>query len=128
MAVKNNNISLPTNKKFGIFFSIIFLILYFYLTNILFLLPSLFFLFFSFFYSKVLQPLNNLWFKLGILLGNIVSPFVLAFIFFTLITPISLIGKLFQRNLLKLYLDKKIKTYWINRVNDFTKDDFNNQF
>jgi len=120
--------TLPSNKKFGVFFSVVFLILYFYLSNILFLSLSLLFLFFSFFYTNALQPLNDLWFKLGMLLGNIVSPVVLGFIFFLLITPISVIGKIFKRNPLKINLDKNIKTYWITRDNGFTKEDFNNQF
>lgn len=123
-----NNLNLPSNKKFGIFFSLIFLILYLYLSNNFFLITSVIFLFLSLFYSEILQPLNNLWFKLGILLGSIVSPIVLGCIFFILITPISIIGKIFHRNPLKLNLDKNIKTYWIKRDNGFTKEDFNNQF
>jgi len=120
--------TLPSNKKFGIFFSLIFLILYLYLSNYFFLTTSVIFLFLSFFYSSFLQPLNKLWFKLGILLGNIISPIVLGFIFFLLITPISVIGKIFKRNPLKIDLDKNIKTYWIRRDNGFSKEDFNNQF
>ena len=124
-SLNNNSVS---NKKFGVFFSLVSLILYFYLSNILFLSLSLIFLFFSFFYTNALKPINNLWFKLGILLGTIVSPIVLGCIFFLLITPISVIGRVFQRNPLNLNLDKKLKTYWIKRDNGFTKEDFNNQF
>jgi len=120
--------TLPSNKKFGIFFSLIFLILYLYLSNYFFLTTSVIFLFLSFFYSGSLQPLNKSWFKLGILLGNIISPIVLGFIFFLLITPISVIGKIFKRDHLKINLDKNIKTYWIRRDNSFAKEDFNNQF
>jgi len=120
--------TLPSNKKFGIFFSLIFLILYLYLSNYFFLTTSVIFLFLSFFYSSFLQPLNKLWFKLGILLGNIISPIVLGFIFFLFITPISVIGKIFKRDHLKINLDKNIKTYWIRRDNSFAKEDFNNQF
>jgi hypothetical protein len=120
--------TLPSNKKFGIFFSLIFLILYLYLSNYFFLTTSVIFLFLSFFYSSFLQPLNKLWFKLGMLLGNIVSPVVLGSIFFLLITPISVIGKIFKRDHLKINLDKNIKTYWIRRDNSFAKEDFNNQF
>lgn len=119
---------LPSNRKFGIFFSLFFLIVYFYLSNTIFLIFSLTFLFFSFFYTSFLEPLNILWLKIGIFLGNIVSPIVLGCIFFLLITPISFIGKVFQRNPLNLDLDKNIKTYWIKRDNGFTKEDFNNQF
>ena len=123
-----NNLNVPSNKKFGIFFSLIFLILYLYLSNNFFLITSVIFLFLSLFYSEILQPLNNLWFKLGILLGSIVSPIVLGCIFFILITPISIIGKIFKRDHLKINLDKNIKTYWIRRDNSFAKEDFNNQF
>lgn len=128
MTTTNTNFTLPSNKKFGIIFSLFFLILYLYLSNNFFLITSVIFLFLSLFYSVILQPLNNLWFKLGILLGNIISPIVLGFIFFLLITPISVIGKIFKRNPLNINLDKNIKTYWIRRDNGFTKEDFNNQF
>ena len=56
------------------------------------------------------------------------SFFDLGFIFFLLITPISVIGKIFKRDHLKINLDKNIKTYWIRRDNSFAKEDFNNQF
>jgi len=119
---------LPSNKKFGVLFSLIFLIFYFYFSNNFFLILSIIFLVLSFFYSSFLQPLNNFWFKLGILLGSIVSPIVLGCIFFLLITPISVIGKIFQRNPLKLDLDKNIKSYWVTRDDNITKENFNNQF
>ena len=66
--------------------------------------------------SKILKPLNILWFKLGILLGNIVAPIVMGLIFFAVITPTGFIMKIMGRDLLNSKYDDKKKSYWINRA------------
>ena len=68
--------------------------------------------------SKLLTPLNKAWIKLGELLGTIIAPIVMAFVFFVILTPISLIVRLFGKDLLGLKFTKKIKTYWTNRKKD----------
>ena len=45
------------------------------------------------FNSKILGPLNQIWFKFGILLGKVVSPIVMGIIFFLVITPIAILLK-----------------------------------
>ena len=64
--------------------------------------------------SKVLTPLNKIWFKFGILLGSFVSPIVMGAVFFAVVTPTSLIMRLLGKNLLNLRKNNK-KTYWIER-------------
>ena len=63
--------------------------------------------------SKILTPLNKIWFRFGILLGSFVSPIVMGVVFFAIVTPTSII-MLFFKNLLNLKKDNK-KTYWIER-------------
>jgi hypothetical protein len=63
---------------------------------------------------KMLRPLNLAWFKLGVLMGKIVSPIVLGIIFYLLITPVGLVGRLFGRDELKLKRGAE-KSYWIKR-------------
>ena len=113
--MKSTHIKLPSNKKFGFFFSIVFFIasIYlFFIENIIltFLLASLgiIFLIITLIKPDTLLPLNNLWMKFGLLLSIIISPIVLGLIFFGLITPISLITRLFGRDELNLKLKKKI--------------------
>ena len=68
----------------------------------------------TFFSPKTLKPLNQIWYKLGTLLGKIINPIVLGLIFFVIITPISIITRLFGRDELKI---KKslIQSYWVTR-------------
>jgi hypothetical protein len=62
----------------------------------------------------VLQPLNRLWFEFGLLLGRIVSPLVLAILFFLIITPVALVGKLLRRDALRLRR-RMTASHWIRR-------------
>ena len=127
---------LPSNKKFGLLFALIFvaLALYAYSKNeatliigLLLLLSSVF-LISSFFYQGLLSPLNKAWFMLGLALGKIVSPIVLSIIFFGLITPIALIAKLLGRDELKLKRPKK-SSYWSKPIgSNSDADSFKNQF
>ena len=76
--------------------------------------------------SKLLAPLNILWFKFGMLLGYIVSPIVMGFVFFVVITPTGLIMKIICKDLLNIKYNNKNKSYWINR--DKTKSTMKQQF
>ena len=123
--IKMNKIEknlLPSNKKFGYTFSIIFSLffLYFFIygsfqTYIIFGFISFLFLFMAIFFSELLLPLNILWFRLGIILGKIISPIVIGLIFFFIITPIALLGRLMGRDELKLKRNKVSETYWVER-------------
>ena len=75
--------------------------------------------------SRILTPLNLLWFKFGMLLGRIVSPIVMGLVFFLVVTPTGLIMRGLKKDLLKLK-KKKSNTYWVNRDQDNT--DMRNQF
>ena len=64
--------------------------------------------------SKILSPLNLLWFKFGILIGKIVSPVVMSIIFFLVVTPISILLKIFGKDVLNLKFNNN-KSYWIEK-------------
>ena len=72
------------------------------------------FLILALFYSKVLIPLNNIWIKFGELLGKIISPIVMAFVYFFVITPIAIIIRLLGKDLLKVKFNTR-SSYWISR-------------
>jgi hypothetical protein len=79
-------------------------------------------------FSQLLAPLNRLWYELGMLLSKIVSPIVLGLIFFVLITPVSLITRLFGRDALKMK-KRRVESYWIERTPPGPlSDSFNNQY
>jgi predicted membrane protein len=127
----NSNIKIGTNKSFGIVFFVFFLIVsIFPLLNdgdirVWSLIISLIFLILGILNSKILTPLNQIWFKFGILLGRFVSPVVMGIIFFAIVTPTSVIMRVLQKNLLNLKKGNK-KTYWIERSK--IKSKMKNQF
>ena len=129
--MKNNNIKIGTNKSFGlVFFVFFFIVSIFPLLNdgnIRFwsLIISIIFLILGILNSKILTPLNQVWFKFGILLGRFVSPIVMGIVFFAIVTPTSIIMRIFQKNLLNLKKGNK-KTYWIERSK--IKSKMKNQF
>lgn len=77
--------------------------------------------------SQILLPLNKLWMQLGLFLGLMVNPIILGLIFFGLITPVSIIMKLFRRDELNLTIIEK-NSYWKDRISKFKKNSFKNQF
>ena len=127
----NKNTKLPTNKNFGIVFSIVFLIIaLFPLMNdgnlrIWSLIVSTIFLFLGLINSKILTPLNKIWFKFGLILGKIVSPVIMGIIFFLVVTPTALIMRLVGKDLLNLKFNK-YKSYWIEKSGP--KSNMKNQF
>ena len=75
--------------------------------------------------SKILTPLNKVWFAFGIFLGNIVAPTVMAIVFFLIVMPTGLIVKFFGKNLLGLKKKSNKKTYWIKKeYKSLMKDQF----
>ena len=75
--------------------------------------------------SKLLSPLNNLWFRFGIFLGKIISPIIMGIIFFLVVTPIGFLMRILGKDLLNLKFNKE-KSYWIEK-ND-PKSKMKNQF
>ena len=128
---QTKDIKLGSNKSFGIVFFIVFLLLGFYpLLNdenvrVWSLVIALIFLTLGLLNSKLLLPLNKIWFKFGILLGKIVSPLIMGIIFFLVVTPIGLIMRLLGKDLLNLKYNTH-KSYWIEKVGPKSK--MRNQF
>ena len=119
----SESIKLPTNRNFGIVFFVLFFIIAFWSfrgeiqqIKILPFCLSLIFLILGLINSKLLTPLNKLWFKFGEFLGRIIAPIVIATVFFLVITPIAIFMRMAGKDLLKKKYDNKIKSYWINRV------------
>ena len=126
-----DEIKIGSNRNFGIVFSVVFLIISIYpLINdgsIIYwsLLISLIFVTLGFLNSRILTPLNKIWFKFGILLGKIISPLVMGMIFFFVVTPIGLLMRIFKKDLLNLKFNSN-KSYWIKKTEPKSK--MKNQF
>ena len=125
------NIKLPSNRNFGIVFFIVFLIIALWPVlkqneiRIWSLIISFIFFVLGLINSRLLTPLNKLWFKFGILLGNIISPIVMGIVFFLVVTPTGLVMRIFRKDILKLKKNSN-DTYWINKDN--TNSSMRNQF
>ncbi len=129
--MNQNDIKIGTNRSFGIIFFLFFLIISLYPLiydeniRIWSLIISIIFLILGLLNSKLLDPLNKIWFKFGFLLGKIISPIVMGIIFFLVVTPIGLFMRLLKKDLLNLKFNKK-NTYWIEKSGPKSK--MKNQF
>ena len=116
-----NKIKISSNRNFGLVFFIIFLIVSLWpLTygepiRIWLVIISMVFLILGLMNSKLLTPLNKLWFKFGMILGAIIAPIVMGIIFFLVVTPTGFIMNIVGKDLLQKKYDKKKGTYWIKR-------------
>jgi len=126
-----NDLKISSNRSFGIVFFLIFLLIAIYpLTynneiRIWSLIISLSFLILGIMNSKILLPLNKIWFKFGILLGLIFSPVIMGFIFFLVVTPIGILMRVLRKDLLNLKFSN-LETYWIEKKDQ--KSEMKNQF
>ena len=126
-----DEVKISSNRSFGIvFFVVFFLIAIYPILNesdirIWSLIISIIFLILGLLDSKILSPLNKIWFKFGILLGKIVSPLVMGLIFFVVVTPIGILMRIMNKDLLNLKFNKK-STYWIEK--NEPKSKMKNQF
>ena len=126
-----DDIKIGSNRSFGIVFFVVFLIIATYpLTyngdvRLWSVIVSIIFLVLGILNSKILTPLNKLWFKLGIFLGKIISPIIMGIIFFLVVTPTGLIMRLLGKDLLNLKFNKN-KSYWIEKKG--LKSKMKNQF
>jgi hypothetical protein len=126
---------LPTNKKFGWFFSALFAIiaLQSYSQQLKLLALAACITSFSFaavttLFPKALTPLNRVWYGIGMILGKVISPVILGIMFFVLITPVALISRLFGRDELKIKRSF-VQSYWVDRLPAGPQSDsFKNQF
>ena len=116
-----NKIKIGSNRNFALVFFIFFLIvslwplIYGELIRIWSFIFSLVFLILGLMNSKLLTPLNKLWFKFGTILGALIAPVVMGVVFFLVVTPIGLVMRIMGKDLLNKKYDNKKRTYWIKR-------------
>ena len=125
MPTDNKKNKINSDKSFGFVFFAVFLIIALWpLLNgneirIWSICVSLIFLFLTIIKSRILTPLNKIWNKFGVLLGVIVSPLVMAAVFFLVVTPTAYIMRLRRKDLLNKLYSKK-SSYWIKRNKNIT--------
>ena len=126
-----DDVKLGSNRSFGIVFCIVFLIIAFYpiingeTARIWSIIVSLIFLLLGLINSKLLTPLNKVWFKFGLFVGKIISPIIMGIIFFLVVTPIGILMRILNKDLINLKFNNN-KSYWIEKTDPKSK--MNNQF
>jgi hypothetical protein len=126
-----DDIKISSNRSFGIVFFVVFFLIALYPLihneeiRVWSLIISLIFLILGLINSRILTPLNKLWFKFGILLGKIVSPIIMGIIFFLVVTPIGFIMRILGKDVLNLKFNAN-KSYWIEKTGPKSK--MKNQF
>ena len=117
----DSKIKISSNRSFGLVFFVVFLIValwplkYEEDIRLWSLALSIIFFILGILNSKLLTPLNKLWFKFGIFLGSIVSPIVMGIVYFLVVTPTGVLMRLLGKDLLKMETTKSTSTYWIKR-------------
>ena len=129
--MKAKDIKISSNKSFGIVFAVVFSLIALWPLlkgneiRLWSLIISIIFLTLGLLNSRILTPLNKLWFKLGILLGNFIAPIIMGIIFFFVVTPTGIIMKLLRKDLIKLKKNND-ESYWIEKKD--IKSSMKNQF
>ena len=110
-----------SNRSFGLLFFIVFIVLGLWPIknnlppNYYLIIISFIFLILGILNSKILTPLNNVWIKFGEFLGRIIAPIIMALVYFIFLTPISLLVRIFGKDLLDIKFSKNQKSYWNTR-------------
>ena len=133
--MKFPDIELPTNRRFGFFFTFVFFGVFVYMMHLgkfgfgyVSLLIAMVLISISLIKANLLLPFNRLWMRFGSILGMIVSPIVLGVIFFGIFTPIGIVMHAFKRDELRLRLKDKT-THWILRETpNVQRNSFKQQF
>lgn len=66
-------------------------------------------------FPRVLAPLNTVWTRFGLLLHAVVSPVVLALVFYGCITPIGWLMRRTGKDPLRRRFEPAATTYWLTR-------------
>ena len=125
-------IKINSEKSFGFTFAILFALIgiysLIYSENIYLwsFIAAIIFLVITIFLPKILIFPNYLWFKLGMILGAIISPIIMLLLYFLTVTPTGIIMRFFKKDLINLKIYKSKNSYWIKK--EKTLESMKNQF
>lgn len=114
-------------KNIRIFYIVLFFVsLFFSVTfSSFFYLLSLFFVYGVFFPKKSVF-FYSMWMKVSEFIGSVISKIIMFILYFGLFTIVSIVLKIFGKDLLRKKMDKNQSTYWINR--EMQPQSMKNQF
>ncbi len=115
---EKQDIQIGSNKSFGIVFAVVFFVIALWPLmdegnfRVWALVTGIILFLISFIYPSIYKPFNYIWFKFGLLLGKIVTPIVMGFLYFFTITPTALIMRTLKKRPLDLEFDDSLDSYW----------------
>lgn len=118
---REQTIPLPSDRSFGITFTVVFALVgaWLWWKNIsgaaVFGSLAAAFLVISFVRPGILHPLNRAWMAFGGLLHRIVSPVILGVIYFGMFTPIAFFLRVRGRDAMRRRTEPRAVSYWIRR-------------
>jgi energy-coupling factor transporter transmembrane protein EcfT len=128
--MKNSpNVSVKNNIIFGLLFFFLFLIVGVYplktggSVKIWSIILSIVFLLVTIAKPNLFTFLNKAWIQFGFIIGKIVSPIIMALIFFFVITPTGMVLRLLRKDSIN---EKNKLSYWKNR--DYKIQNMKKQF
>lgn len=124
----------PTDRNFGLVFTVAFL--FFGLIPLRHHMPvrtwllalSALTLLVALVRPSILHPANRVWTLLGLLLGKVVNPIVMALLFYLVFTPGAILLRMLGKDPLNLAKDPEATTYWIPRTAADETSSMINQF
>jgi hypothetical protein len=118
---KGEEINVSSNRSFGVVFTLVFLAVGAWMIygghseGWLFIAVSIFLFIVTLSCPYILGPLNWAWFKFGLLLGLVMNPLILGFVFFLVVTPMAIMRRLLGKDSLHLKTKPALKSYWVAR-------------
>ncbi|MHB8138240.1 MAG: SxtJ family membrane protein [Smithellaceae bacterium] len=83
----------------------------------------------AFVWPVVLKPFQKIWMALAVVMGYVMSKIIMAVVFYGMVTPIGLAGRLGGKKFLDLKMNKAVASYWIERGQTKTeKSNYERQF
>lgn len=114
-------IEIGSEREFGVVFAIFFFLIGLWPLlsdeniRIYPLIFGLLLLIISYIAPYILKKPKDIWLKLGVKLGAIISPIVMVLVYFLFVFPTGLLVCLFGKDLLNKKRNYEIQTYWIKR-------------
>ncbi len=119
--IKNIKSERSDLKKFGLAMGIAFILGGFYLlwkNHVYFLhlfIVGVAFIVLGLAWPVLLKPLQKTWMAFAVVMGFIMTRIIMIVVFYGIVTPISLMGRLCRKKFLDLEIDKNTSSYWIVR-------------
>ncbi|WP_417710150.1 SxtJ family membrane protein [Roseibium aggregatum] len=118
----NTSVRMGSERNFGLVFAAVFALIGLWpitggaAPRWILLGLSAVFIAFAMFAPQILRVPNRLWFKLGLLLGAVVAPIVMAIVYLLVLVPIGLAMRASGKDPLSRKMDPTEKSYWIPRT------------